>query len=169
MGLGVGVFNYRSDVSILKALSNRTALLVEVGINQAEFSSSNESGTPLLVPRSGSGAAIELGPRLRRFTRPNEEFSPYVDAFIRGSFSHSTSDGSTQREAWGTRVGVGFGVEYFLDGWHSSLAAHTEVLTFSYEHERTTVSNVPVPSESSGFTQRTSLSISPGLVLRVYF
>ena len=113
-GLGVGVFNHRSEASILKGLSNRTALLVEVGIHQAEFSFSNESGPPLPISQSGNAVAVELGPRLRRFTRPDEVFSPYFDLFVRGSFSNSTANGSNQLETWGTRAGIGFGAEYFL-------------------------------------------------------
>ncbi|MBI5711767.1 MAG: hypothetical protein HZC42_15900 [Candidatus Eisenbacteria bacterium] len=169
-GIGVGVFNYRSEVSLLRGHSPRTAWLLDFGFHQSGSSGAQDPLLPKsLWPGPSSGTAVELGPRARSFTRPESDFSPYVDVFVHGSWSGAQSPGPTRYEMWAARAGVAFGLEYFLPRWHCSLAAHSDLMTFSYERQRWRTAGLGRTLETWQSVQRADLGISPGLALRVYF
>lgn len=174
-GIGAGVFGRDGEVSFLRGKSERSAWLFDVTLSQRvdhiEFDSS--------PPGSGSAGAadqhvfsVQAGPGYRRFTRSTEEFSPYWDIRVRGSYSRgssgSTGSSSELQTASGAEASFSFGLEYFTP-WHFSIAAHSTLGRFSWTH-------LSIKRESYGSTYRVSgdsaigtIVLSPILFVRGYF
>jgi hypothetical protein len=110
------------------------------------------------------------GPGYRRFTRPTEEFSPYWDIRVRGSYSHSsTSSGSnTKFTDAGVLTDFSIGLEYFSK-WHFSVAAHAGLARAGWIHS---VQKQTVPGTEARVIRNTefaSIGLSPVLFVRGYF
>ena len=166
-GLGALLFPTSSSgtqFAIIRGMSGRSALALDVSYRGGKGEFEGGAGIPA---SSRENHALTLGPRLRRFTRADAEFSPYVDVFLHGlgRVSLASSGGSSQDlRGLGGEVGVALGVEY-LTRWHFSIALHSDVATFSYEKDKLTSplgdQHVTSWDASSGF--------SPALYLRGYF
>ncbi len=171
-GVGVRLFDYGGEVSLLRGVTDRTALLFDVSADQHEYDVSADD--PADSPYGHLSTTIDLnaGPRLRRFTRPEEDFTPYWDVFAHGTWARARSrypgSGLDTEDSWGVEGGFAFGLEYFTR-WHCSLAAHSELLTVSWRHLRSTVDRSSTSIVTTGHDQSASLGLNPSLVLRVYF
>jgi len=166
-GIGAGLFNRASEASMLYGHSNRTAWLFTLGLHQAEAGYNATPVGPFVPPQVRTLRSVQGGPGLRVFTRPDADFSPYLDVFAQCSWSKEETTPSGHTDIWGTRAGISFGLEYFTD-WHFSVAAHSEVFALSYSRAHT--EDDPFTGQTvTSHEQRADLSISPGLVLRAYF
>ena len=180
-GLGVDSGVFRSDGvhgALIFGRSARTAWLLDVkaeenvrdvdgfeggiylpGIASAEFSQS---------------VVVEIGPRFRRFTRPEADWSPYWDLFAAATHAntrYSTPVSSNDRFSTGGVLGLGLGVEYFTP-WHFSVAAHSDVLEARYARirARTNSQNFFLGSSSgTGYQHSVNAGLSPAIELRAYF
>jgi hypothetical protein len=111
---------------------------------------------------------VEISPRVRRYTRPADDFSPYWDAWVSGFYSR---DHDSTAEVWSAGVGAGFdlGAEYFTR-WHFSIAAHSGLLSASWlERHFEEPPTILGPSSTVTDRETVSLGLNPGFVLRTYF
>lgn len=164
-GLGALISTDRGTVetSLIRGWSNRGAIVIDASY----FGSSSRLGGTLSSLQENQSFAV--GPRLRRFTRTDAEFSPYVDLFAHAvgqvSLNSNSSGFQNDTRGWGGEAGLSLGMEY-LTRWHFSLALQTNVATFSYmkTHETST------PGVSGdGSLWRASAGFSPQLFIRGYF
>ncbi|MGE5174757.1 MAG: hypothetical protein ACM3JJ_00165 [Hyphomicrobiales bacterium] len=116
---------------------------------------------------------MNAGPRFRRFTHPDADVSPYWDLYVHGvhSYSRNAQDAnSAYTRQTGADLGLGFGVEYFLERWPVSNAAASPLLRLGY---RWTVSRSSyqggVDRHTSSGQWNSGISISPHLQFRAYF
>jgi hypothetical protein len=185
-GLGVGVGSIVSstaEASILRGISDRTAWIFDVSANQSRdnrgFTDKNFNPDTTIAGTSKSESmTIIVGPRLRRFTRPESSFSPYCDAYAHflDRYTLQTSPGQSQSgRQVGGEAGFAIGVEYFSTRWPFSVAAHTNVakVTVSHVSNESSYSSIYSGSGTSQVSSGTAFSsviaFSPSLQVRVYF
>lgn len=186
-GLGVSIgeiLSSRAEASLIRGTSNGRAWILDLSIDQAMQDLSGTDTSPLggVVRTEDYDAREErtsyaLGPRLRSYTRPDADFSPYWDVFLHGMglvYRRSDNDRASDQIEAGGRVGVAFGVERFLPRWHVALAAHTGLVNFDLL--RSTLHSIqgsavsaPSTRHAKGWTQRVRSAIEPQLQARVYF
>lgn len=169
-GLGAGLFNGGGEVSLIRGVSARTAWLLDASVQQNESSVESDQG---LGPTEAvqSGGSFSLGPRFRRFTRPQSEFSPYWDVYAHADYSRAHEALAADRitnETAGVSAGLEIGLEYFTR-WHFSVAAHSGLLSFGWEHVRTEATSAVTAGEITGHTEFARLALNPVLFLRGYF
>lgn len=160
LGVGIGPTKWRLleiETSLIRGKTERTAWILDFNADQTYSQAKDSTGHLLFVTRV---AHISLGPRIRRFTRPKERFSPYWDVFIHGHGSNSGTNDTYTRLA-GVETGLAGGVEYFTP-WHFSLAAHTSLLTVE-------ATRMWSKGYHPQWEETTTLGLSPLLQLRVYF
>ncbi|MBI1798482.1 MAG: hypothetical protein HYR73_02220 [Candidatus Eisenbacteria bacterium] len=172
-GLGAGIANFATDITVLHGRSEKSAWLFDLQLGQYESAAESHGTTPYLIDRSTNrnGWRIAGGPGLRHLTRPQSDFSPYWDLFLHGNYAHDHyfNDGSNDEAAWGVDTGLAIGAEYFTK-WHFSAAVHTRVASFSWEHRNSTRSyGLNESYESTGHNQGASVGVAPQLFVRVYF
>ena len=179
-GIGVGtgsLIGSRPEASIIRGTSARTAWILDMSINQNSQDTSDRYVYELLdtlVTREQDGDFWQIngGPRLRRFLRPAEAFSPYIDIFGRLVYDVAVSsrpDRSTRDQRIGGEIGVAFGAEYFFSKWPVSLAAHTTLGSVNYRHRVIKINDLGAALESVDDNGWTRIGLEPGLQARVYF
>jgi hypothetical protein len=177
-GLGVGTGSgtwslTRAEVSLIRGKSEKSALILDLSVleNYGVLTGGATGGLTERHNDFGFGA----GPRFRRFTRSNSNFSPYYDWYIHATgysyhseyFDEASGYHSTNNSTKiGGELGFDIGVEYFTP-WHFSLAAHSGFLNLGASRvwERGHGQN----SREKGYSTTLGLGPSPNLKLRVYF
>jgi hypothetical protein len=182
-GLGVGaagVIGTNPDITLFYGRSRSSAWLLDVQLSGTN--SNGHSTIPLDTTLSNpthdnqNQLSVNIAPGLRRFLRPDGEFSPYFDLSAGGFYNHAhqyvDSPGAFTRvdgTVWGLGISCALGAEYFTP-WHFSVAAHTSLASANWYSSHDTFE----PSGSGTYDRKTngvraSLGISPILALRVYF
>jgi hypothetical protein len=172
-GIGAAVFNGGGEISLIRGHSARSAWLFDVSIAQRSDQTTAES-TP-----SATNETIDLnsvrflaGPGYRRFTRPNDAFSPYWDIRVRGSYAHAHRSSSTQETTSRTDSGAegefSFGLEYFTS-WHFSIAAHTGLAQLTWIHSTTEDATPFSSAQRTTDSVSSEIGLSPVLYVRAYF
>ena len=186
-GLGVGakgVVGTDPEFSIFHGHSKTTGWLMDFRLSGADGATSgtsafSDSGLTSTEKTNSNSNILSLsaGPRVRRFMRPNSDFSPYLDLFTHGMFSrsHRWDIGGSRdtRSGYGFDCGVAIGGEYFTR-WHFSVAAHSSLATLAWSHthderEQKYFNGVSIVDKSSGHDASASFVLSPVLFLRTYF
>ena len=182
-GLGVGaggVLGTNPEFSIFHGHSKTTGWLLDFRLSGYDvgYKESYVFGDTLPPIPSQSSNRNEMslfaGPRIRRFTRPDAEFSPYVDFFLHGTYSrlHAWTGygGGLHRNSTrsGVAGGIALGAEYFTH-WHFSVAAHSDLAQLSWAHFRDEDGSASVSRVLAGHETTASFSVQPTMVLRVYF
>ena len=167
-GIGAGVIGHTGEVSLIHGHSARSAWVFDVAVSGHDVNSRRTFVVPVPFPPTSSGNrndfSILAGPGYRRFTRPAEEFSPYWDIHLRGSYAHEHSSGSGNGKTYGANGEFAFGLEYFTH-WHFSVAAHTSLVTLAWSH----LSEHSSFAEGTDNTASASIGISPSIFVRGYF
>ncbi len=163
-GIGAVLFNGRgTETSLIRGHSNRTAWLLDVSVDQ--FESTGQGGGVFDQVRAAAG------PRLRRYTRPAEDFSPYWDLWTSGLYEKS-QDGTIKEWGAGVAGGVSMGLEYFTR-WHFSVAVHSDLASGSWleRHYKVLSPYVYLLGTHATTThfQTATLGLRPQLVLRAWF
>lgn len=177
-GIGAALFNTGFETSLIRGHSNRTAWVFDVSLNGGSVDRTDKQSTsPDDVKINGNDWGISVGPSLRRFFRPESEFSPYGDLFVAGNYQRqhgeSTIGSSTSTSTntlSGVETGLRFGLEYFTR-WHFSIAADTDILSlrwdrFSQKQEQ------QLPAVQASATENryaASFALAPRLLVRAYF
>lgn len=166
-GIGAGVFKGGAEVSLIRGRSERSAWLLDLSVSGRDDEFRFEP-TPVLT--SGANSIKFLaGPGFRRFTRASEEFSPYWDVRVRGSYGrsrlHSPTGTTETRTDAGAEAEFSFGLEYFTRR-RFSIAAHTGLVRISWIHRATTTGS---GSRDAGDSEFASVGLSPAIFLRTYF
>jgi len=190
-GLGIKVGNFvssQAEASIIRGISHRTAWILDIAISQSwtdrdrtdsffSLDSLAPPDTTFTAHLRAHNFSFNVGPRFRRFMRPESAFSPYWD--FSAHFIDTTGRSSELRTgSSSTRIGgVGgfaLGAEYFSTRWPVSLAAHTEIASVTWIHS-SNEDHFSDPSGTRGSTRivgndfTTLLSFNPALQIRVYF
>ena len=163
-GIGANLFDSGPiQASLIRGHSERTAWVMDLALDQYE--NTGQGGG--VFNRTDLGA----GPRLRRYVRASEDFSPYWDVWVHGIYSaYHNSD----TRLWGAGVGGGvdFGLEYFTH-WHCSAAIHSSVISGTWVeqhiHGRDYSSFPYRVANTVTHTQTSTLGLRPALVVRAYF
>jgi len=169
-GIGAGVFGSETETSVIRGRSERSAWVVNLSFG-GEAVDSRADGTPLPGPYEGNYNSwrVAAGPRLRRFTRPASDLSPYWDLFLASGYSRTHSSvGRRNSTAVNVVSGLGFGLEYFTR-WHWSVAADTRVLEVRWDRFRSTEGVEPLVLRHTDHRYSTSFGLSPRLFARGYF
>lgn len=170
-GIGAGLFNNYGEVSLIQGHSERTAYVFDLSFGGRSSNYLLGEGGP--VPSQTEGNSndwrVNAGPRLRRFTRPSSEFSPYWDVYLATNYGRAHSSGGQRNiSTFGVSTGLGFGLEYFTR-WHCSAAAHTDVLRIGWTRYHSRSGAAPYVSEYDARDGSASFGISPTLFVRAYF
>ncbi len=182
-GLGVDSGLFRSGGvhgALIHRRSTRTAWLLDVRAEEHVLDTDGSGSGLIFSPFSPPVASgefsqtvqVEIGPRFRRFTRPDANWSPYWDLFAAATHSNSRySSGSTTADYFSTggAAGAGIGVEYFTP-WHFSVAAHSDLLEARYARVRSRGNDSFLgPRSASGHEQSVNTVLNPAVELRAYF
>jgi len=168
-GLGVGMGSTiwglsGSEASLIRGKTERTAWILDMDIYESyQDFRSDTSGRLMYIDRE---LAVSLGPRIRRYTRPQATLSPYWDSYFHLCGLNTGNSSNNYHRTAGAVAGLGCGVEYFTP-WHFALAAHTGL--FSASLNRVWDYNHYSNDQSKGWSQSVQLGFSPRLQLRVYF
>jgi len=169
-GLGVGIGSATpAEPYLIRGKTTRTAWILDGTFDQRYSEARDTTGYNSFTRSVWLG----FGPRLRRFTRPQEKLSPYWDVSVHLNGQRSSYSGtqygyryySEVRYSAGFSTGLEGGVEYFTP-WHFSLAAHTPFFLARLDRHW---------SKSEGrislreWLASMDLTISPRLHVRVYF
>lgn len=173
-GIGAGVFGGGGEVSLIRGRSERSAWLFDVGLGQKGAHVEYEYDPPSLGSAGSADLrtfSIRAGPGYRRFTRAVEDFSPYWDVRVRGSYSRGSfgsGSGSELSITTGAGADFSFGLEYFTP-WHFSVAAHNGLASVSWirtASRRGTYGSTSRATENSGTAV---IGLSPTIFVRGYF
>ena len=158
--IGAGLFVDRGEATLMRRLSERTLLGIEVRGFRREG-----QGDPIFgYLREWS---VAVGPRIRRFVGTGSALSPYWDVFVNGTMSgEEIGLISSSIRARGIDAGFGFGVEYSTP-WRFSVAGHSDVLSGSWA--RTELRDRTAGKTNRGSVSDIALGLSPALFVRVYF
>ena len=179
-GIGAALFNPGFESSLIRGHSNRTAWVFDVFLSGISDDRTDKATSQLDVEHSTSTWAIGAGPALRRFFRPESDFSPYGDLFVFGNYQHRHDTAaavgdplplqSSNSSNAGVSTGLRFGLEYFTR-WHCSIAAHTDILQLRWDrfNDETEQPGVPAQSSTHENVYRASFGIAPRLLVRAYF
>jgi hypothetical protein len=177
MGVAVqGLIGSYAEMSLIHGHSERTAYLIDLRLDEGEshgrFTYSDPSTIPYDESENFNRQGLLAGPRLRRFTRPNSDFSPYWDVYAHGIYNrnHSYRGSTSTAREYGADTGFALGAEYFTP-WHFSVAAHSTLASFSWTHltEDRVASYGLLYSKYTSTRQSFSLGVSPQMYVRVYF
>jgi hypothetical protein len=163
-GIGAGVFGGGGEVSLIRGHSDRTAWLfdVELGGNNTDFKDT-QPGLPAQTS-SRNVFDIAAGPGLRRFTRPQAEYSPYFDVRLRARYNRehdSVITGTTLT----TSTSLALGVEYSTR-WHFSVAAHSSVADIAWSRSRVTYYGADFRRATDWSA---AIALHPAIFVRGYF
>ena len=164
-GLGVGtgsLIGSGAEASLIRGKTERTAWILDLNVSQYYLDSRVDSTRNL--DRIQRKVNISMGPRFRRFTRPQAKLSPYWDVFLHYN-QVSEHDRYLGFYSAGGEGGLAGGLEYFTP-WHFTLAAHTKLFSISVDR---TWSKIGPPTVSHGWGEKAEFSINPKLQVRVYF
>jgi hypothetical protein len=174
-GIGAEVFGGGAEFSLIRGRSERSAWLFDLGISQRADDIRFETAPPSpgsTVSADRQSISILAGPGYRRFTRPAEEFSPYWDVRVRGSYARSritsTSGQVDTRTDTGAEAEFSFGLEYFTR-WRFSVAAHSGLARISWVHMITRRSLTGTEDKVTGNAEIASIGLSPVIFVRGYF
>jgi hypothetical protein len=164
-GLGVGTGDFLgsgAEASLIRGKTERTAWILDLDLYQS-YSELRTDSTGRIFDRDAE-TRLTLGPRIRRYSRPQAKLSPYVDGFfhLRGSGSNNLYGG---RYNAGGELGFAGGAEYFTP-WHFGLAAHTGILSVAVERIWDGQRGQVI---AHGWRVWSIIGISPRVQLRVYF
>jgi len=158
-GIGAGLFADRGEAALMRRLSERTLLGIEVRGFRREG-----HDTPFGYLREWS---VAVGPRIRRFVGTGSALAPYWDVFVNGTMSgEEIGLISSSIRARGIDAGFGFGVEYSTP-WRFSVAGHSDFLSGSWA--RTELKDRTASKTNRGSVSDIALGLSPALFVRVYF
>lgn len=172
-GIGAALFNSGFETSLIHGHSNRTAWVFDVSLSG---STTDRTEQAISLPEnkiSLNSWGIEAGPALRRFFRPESDFSPYGDLFVSGRYQHTHREDSSPSQSLnhsiaGVATGLRFGLEYF-SRWHCSIAADTDLLQLRWDR---TSDEFEVPGIHLSTTDNryaVSFGVAPRLIVRAYF
>ena len=173
-GLSAGLGNGATEISLIRGHSASTAWILDARIDQfeasTEVSSSFPGSPPTTATVNNNRGTVSLGPRLRRYTHPESDFSPYWDVFLHGEYAkfHDASFVRRDFEQIGADLGFSIGAEYFTR-WHCSVAAHSGLFDVRYARIKGTQTGFLGNESSKGHVQSASLVFAPQLFLRTYF
>jgi len=164
-GLGVGTGSFigsGAEASLIRGKTERTAWILDLDLYQS-YSELRTDSTGRIFDRDAE-TNLTLGPRIRRYSRPQAKLSPYVDGFfhLRGSGSTYINGG---RYNAGGELGIAGGAEYFTP-WHFGLAAHTGILSVAVERIWDGQRGKVV---AHGWRVFSKIGIIPWIQFRVYF
>ena len=165
-GLGVGIYGHFTspNISVMRGISNRTALLgsVSLGFSRSAYRSERDSTEVIEDTRWHTSAGISG--EWRRYTRAGKTISPYFG--LGPSFGYSISESSrSDRTSWQTGFGFSFGAEYFVNE-HLTLSTHLPVLRYTFRKDR---SKHGSDTEYRDTSHQVSFALNPSLVVRLYF
>jgi hypothetical protein len=178
-GIGVGtgdLIGSKPELSLLRGRSASTVWALDVSVNDYTV---NEDVPDFYYPpggdneRTSANVSWVVGPRLRKYWRAEETFSPYWDVYLRavgGMLRQSSPGGSESLFRAGGEGGVALGAEYFFRRWPVSLAAHSTVASLRMEQQRIDTNPLGLAAYrriSRFWSGRVELS--PQLQVRVYF
>ncbi|HTM58026.1 MAG TPA: hypothetical protein VL123_06395 [Candidatus Udaeobacter sp.] len=173
-GVGAGLGNNFTDVTLIHGRSPSSAWLFDAELEQNEGSDKFHQENPFFSSDQTVNHnfwAVDAGPGLRHYTRASADFSPYWDLFVHGMYEHEHIfiTGSQDLTIYGAEAGAAIGLEYFTR-WHFSVAAHTDVVTGQWLYRKQTENEGFGNSiRLTGHQQTASVGISPRLFARVYF
>ena len=190
-GLGVRVGDFvssQAEGSIIRGISRRSAWILDIAILQNETGRDRvaeyfrpDSLAPLDTTITdnfkGEAFAFNAGPRYRRFMLPESSFSPYGDLYAHfvkmSSRSSNRFTGASDTRIGGTG-GFAIGAEFFSTRWPVSLAAHTEVVSVAWAHNKHEDHySDPFGARASNSVVGNDLTVqvrlNPVLQIRVYF
>ena len=130
-GLSAPLFSSRGDApySLLYRFTNAWTGALDVTVNIHEnLDDQGDPSRPLLP--SDDAIDARVGPRARRYLRPSEDFSPYLDLFANGGYERikfQQLGGEQTFQMWSALLGGGLGCEYFFPRWHCGVVAHGPV------------------------------------------
>lgn len=174
-GLSAPVLSDKSPetFAVLYAHSNRSVWAFDLAVDfrdQVEGSSS-------FRPNAGDAFAFACGPRLRSYRHPDDEFSFYLDRFVRVAYSQSpfspSVNGIVQTfDRRTAELGAGLGCEYFWSRFHAGLALHSDFGRIAYIEDGVR-SNLVFAGTNKRFVvsraAEASFAVRPSIVLRAYF
>jgi hypothetical protein len=169
-GIGSG-----AEASLIRGKTERSAWILDLSVTEVYSELAGDS-TGSLTEKSNN-LAFELGPRIRKYTRPKSSFSPYLDFFVHTTGSSSIREQYSERTNYtyesrsstlGGRAGLDLGVEYFTP-WHFSLAAHSRLVNASVDRNWRKGDAGSSAGRERGFSTTFGFGPTPMLQLRVYF
>jgi hypothetical protein len=181
-GIGAALFNSGFETSLIHGHSNRTAWVFDVSLSGAKSDRTDQTTSQPDLEVSSNSWAIGAGPALRRFFRPESDFSPYGDLFVSGHYQHQHAEATgdpfitsqtINTSIAGVSTGLRFGLEYFTR-WHCSIAADTNILQLGWDRvsdkSEALVIGLP-PSQANTTDNRyfASFGVAPRLLVRAYF
>jgi len=168
-GIGAPIlFSDGTEIALMKIRSNSSAWGLDISYFQNQTKADPFSGSPG-TNQLNNNSQLQLGPRLRHYTRAEGSFSPYYDIFAEyvqtvGQSTNGTSTNDTHGS--GVQAGVSLGAEY-LSPWHMSVAVHTNLLTTRYEKLK---NHTNTPLGDRDLTQwSNAIGIQPFVFIRAYF
>jgi hypothetical protein len=170
-GLGAGIYG-RSDVSILRGVSHRTALLGSISLRFEKDDGEQKDSYNGDWDTYRSYTSIDIVTEWRRYIRAEEKISPYFGLGPLFNLSHREdsydNDRLHKRNYWNAGVGFTLGTEYFVNEY-LSISTHLPFLRYLVtrdEHEDRYNTNF---NESKYWGHEVSFYLNPSLGVRLYF
>jgi hypothetical protein len=163
-GLGLymgGLINSSGEAYLIRGKTERTAWIFDFSMDQGYSDTRDTSGRMTDLFQNFN---ISMGPRVRRYTRPQSKLSPYFDIYFSAGGGRERHYSTIDRGVT-FQTGLAGGAEYFTP-WHFSLAAHTGI--FSISGTRGWHEDLFYQTQRS-FHVNSGFSINPFLHVRVYF
>jgi len=162
LGVGLALTGSKSEGSLIRGKTERSAWILDMQLYHRYLDDRADSSGRITSRESHTYGHI--GPRIRRYTRPQAKLSPYWDVYfhLKGEGESYTTWG---RAYAGAEGGIDAGAEYFTP-WHFSLGAHTGI--FNVGIERSWAGSHGIIT-SRGWRENSNLSFYPSFQARVYF
>ena len=176
-GLSAGIADSEGQLSLIRGRANGAFILdFAVALSSEEISEDDPTvNDDITVKQDFSSFAV--GPRFRRFARPDAKLSPYLDFFghfvqAKGRFTQdnaTTGSGGTQEiNQTGAEFGIGLGAE-FETAWNFNIAAHTDFLQATWWNVAQKFNTTSDVNTLSGSRWELEAAFNPALFARVYF
>lgn len=174
LGLSVGeLLDSRAEASIVRGRSASTAWILDLSLSGSTSDVQLQLFAPDRPPITSNGnqdnLAIQLGPRIRKYTRPDRALSPYWDIFAHGNFAWSDETLDLTSKSRGAEIGIDFGAEYFFTRWPISAAVHTTLANARYTHQTRDGNAGTYIEHATMNIVSGSVRINPALQVRAYF
>ena len=176
-GLSAGIADSEGQLSLIRGRANGAFILdFALALTSQEISEDEPTVNDDITLKQ-EFSAFTVGPRWRRFGRPDAKLSPYLDIF--GHFVQTkqrvTQDNATSGSAitqtisgTGAEFGLGLGVE-FETAWSINIAAHTDFLQATWSNLATKINTSGNDNTLSGTGWELEAAFNPALFARVYF